>query len=394
MKFLRTTVAAAALAAMFCSPAHAARAYIGTYTPDLVDPNAYANGRGEGIYLANVDDATGALSGLKLVAKDRSPAWLVLSADHKFLYTVNEIDAYGPHKSGSVTAYAVDAKSGALKKLNTVDSGGAGPCFISIHASGKFALVANYIGGSYSVLPIKADGSLGDASDLVKPGGPASSASAADAPPGQGPAAQNRPTHGHMIASDPSGEYVVGDDAGRDRIFVWRLNTGTGKLQEVSVTNALAGSAPRHFGFSRDGRTLYQIGEYNDRLTTYGFADGKLTPKGKSLSALPDGYQGSGSASRLLVSPSGKNVYSANRTHNSIATFAVGADGLATKLANTPTEGEHPRSLAVDPSGKFLYSLNLRADNIATFRIQPDGVPRFTGKFLAVNAPAVMVFLP
>jgi len=215
-----------------------------------------------------------------------------------------------------------------------------------------------------------------------------------DAPPGQEPAAPNRPTHGHMIASDPSGQYVVGDDAGRDRIFVWRLNTGTGKLQEVSVTNALAGSAPRHFGFSPDGKTLYQIGEYNDRLTTYGFADGKLTPKGKSLSALPDGYQGSGSASRMLVSPSGKNVYSANRTHNSIATFAVGADGLATKLANTPTEGEHPRSLTVDPSGKFLYSLNLRADNIAAFRIQPDGVPRFTGKFLAVGAPAVMVFLP
>jgi 6-phosphogluconolactonase (cycloisomerase 2 family) len=60
----------------------------------------------------------------------------------------------------------------------------------------------------------------------------------------------------------------------------------------------------------------------------------------------------------------------------------------------TPTEGEHPRSLAIDPSGKFLYSLNLRANNIAVFRIQPNGVPRFTGKFLAVSAPAVMVFLP
>ncbi|HSS12849.1 MAG TPA: lactonase family protein [Rhizomicrobium sp.] len=394
MKFLRTIIALAALATLFGAPAYAARAYIGTYTPDLADPQAYANGKGEGIYLVNVDDVTGALSGLKLVAKDQSPSWFDLSADHKFLYATNEVDVYGPGKSGSVTAYAVDAKSGALRKLNTVDSGGAGPAYISVHASGKFALVANYIGGSFSVLPIKVDGSLGEASDVVKPGGPASSASAADAPPGQEPAGLNRPTHGHMIASDPSGQYVVGDDAGRDRIFVWRLNTQTGKLAEVSVTKALAGSAPRHFGFSPDGKTLYQIGEYNARLTTYSFADGKLTPKGQSISALPDGYQGTGSASRLLVSPSGKNVYSANRTHNSIATFAVGAEGLATKLANTPTEGEHPRSLTVDPSGKFLYSLNLRANNIATFRIQPDGVPRFTGKFLAVSAPAVMVFLP
>lgn len=141
MKSVRAMVAVAALTVLFGAPAHAARAYIGTYTPNLADPHAYANGKGEGIYLANADDVTGALSGLRLVAKDRSPAWFVLSADHKFLYAVNEIDSYGANKSGSVTAYAVDAKSGALKKLNTVDSGGAGPCFISVHASGKFVLL-------------------------------------------------------------------------------------------------------------------------------------------------------------------------------------------------------------------------------------------------------------
>ena len=393
MKALATSVAVAAVLAS-ATGAEAGRAYIGTYTPNSVDPHAYDNGNGQGIYLVNVDDATGAMSGLKLVAKDRSPSHLALSADRKFLYTVNEISTYGPNKSGSVTAYAVDARSGALRKLNTVDSGGSSPCFISVHPSGKFALVANYVGGSFSVLPIKADGSLGEASDVVKPGGPTNSASAVDAPPGQTRSEPKRITRGHMIATDPSGQYVVGDDAGRDKIFVWRLDTTAGKLKEVSVTAALAGSAPRHFGFSPDGKTLYQIGEFNIRLTTYDFTNGKLTPKGQSISAMPDGYQGSGSASNLQVSASGKNVYSANRTHNSIATFAVGAGGIATKLANTATEGEHPRSLIIDPSGKFLYSLNLRADSIASFRLQPNGVPRFTGKFLAVSAPAMMVFLP
>ena len=392
---IRTAALTATAVLMGCATsAQAARAYIGTYTPNLADPRAYAHGSGEGIYLVNINDTTGEMSGLKLVAKDRSPAWFVLSSDHKFLYTVNEIDSYGPNKSGSVTAYAVDAKSGALKKLNTVDSGGSIPCYISLHPSGKFALVANWTGGTFSVVPIRPDGSLGEATDVIKPGGPTNSANAVDAPKGQGPSDPNRITRGHMIAVDPSGQYVVGDDAGRDKIFVWRLNATTGKLTEVSVTNALAGSAPRHFGFSPDGKTLYQIGEYNVRLTTYDFANGKLTPKGNSISAMPDGYQGSGSASRLLVSDSGRNVYSANRTHNSIATFAVGAGGIATKVTTTPTEGEHPRSLTIDPSGKFFYSLNLRANNIAIFRLQPNGVPKFTGKFLAVGAPAVMVFLP
>ena len=78
MKLLRTGflvagVAIAALAASFAATdaAFAARAYIGTYTTDPAAPRP--SGHGEGIYLVNIDDTTGAPSGLKLVAKDLSP---------------------------------------------------------------------------------------------------------------------------------------------------------------------------------------------------------------------------------------------------------------------------------------------------------------------------------
>jgi 6-phosphogluconolactonase (cycloisomerase 2 family) len=140
---LRTTTAVAALAALMISAnaAHAERAYIGTYTADPAEPRS-ANNHGEGIYLVTIDDATGALSNPKLVAKTLSPSWMVL-------YAVNEVASFG-NKSGSITAYAVDQASGALKQLNVVDSGGSFPCYVSIHRSGRFLLVANYTGGSYS----------------------------------------------------------------------------------------------------------------------------------------------------------------------------------------------------------------------------------------------------
>jgi len=38
-------------------------------------------------------------------------------------------------------------------------------CFVSIHPSGRFVLVANYFGGSIAVLPILPDGRLGAATD-------------------------------------------------------------------------------------------------------------------------------------------------------------------------------------------------------------------------------------
>jgi 6-phosphogluconolactonase len=399
MKSLTTTVAVAALAALAAimgsaTGAQAARAYIGTYTPNLADPHAYANGHGEGIYLVNVDDATGVPSGLKLVAKDQSPSWFTLSADHKFLYAVNEIATYGANKSGSITAYAVDAASGALRKLNVVDSGGAIPCFIVPDPSGKFLLTANYTGGSYSVTRLKPDGSLGETTDIVKPSGPMSVYQAADRPVGMAGSKEPHGSRGHMILPDPTGQYVVGADAGRDQIFVWKLDTGTGKLNQVSVTKSVPGSGPRHFRFSPDGKTLYFLHEQNSRIQVYGFAGGKLTAKGGSVSTLPDGFQGGNTTSELLIDKAGTHLYAANRNHDSIATFAIAADGSIKRIANTHTEGTIPRTLTIDPSGKTLYSLNQGGDNLATFRLDASGVPRFTGKFLAVGAPAAMVFLP
>jgi 6-phosphogluconolactonase len=397
MKFPRIPtlfgVAVTALAAVLGSAnaANAARAYIGTYTPDPADPHTSANG-GQGIYLVNINDATGAPSAPKLVAPSLSPTWITLSADHKFLYAVNEIASYGAGKSGSITAYAVDGASGALKQLNMVDSGGSIPCYVSV--SGKFLLVANYTGGSYSVTRIKPDGSLGETTDVVKPSGPMSVYQAADRPVGMAGDKTPHGSRGHMILPDPSGQYVIGADAGRDQIFVWKLDANTGKLSQVSVTKSLAGAAPRHFAFSPDGKTLYQQQEQDSRLTVYGFEGGKLTAKGPSISTLPSGFEGSNTTSELLIDKAGKHLYGANRNHDSIATMAVGADGGVKLIANTHTEGTIPRSLTLDPAGKFLYSLNQNASNVATFSIGANGVPKFTGKFLGLGSPAVMVFLP
>ena len=396
MKSFRTTVAVAALAAALggANTAYAARAYIGTYTPNLADPTAYANGHGEGIYLVNVDDATGVPSGLKLVAKDQSPSWFTLSADHKFLYAVNEIDTYGANKSGSITAYAVNAATGALRKLNVVDSGGAIPCYIVPDPSGKFLLTANYTGGTFSVTRIKPDGSLGATTDIVKPTGPMGVYQAADRPVGMYGDKLPHGSRGHMILPDPSGQYILGADAGRDQLFVWKLDTGTGKLNQVSVTKSVPGSGPRHFAFAPDGKTLFVLHEQNSRIQVYGFAGGKLTPKGASVSTLPDGFQGGNTTSELLIDKAGKHLYAANRNHDSIATFTIASDGGIKRIANTPTEGTSPRTLAIDPSGKYFYSLNQRGDNLVTFRLDANGVPKSIGKYLAVGAAAAMVFLP
>jgi 6-phosphogluconolactonase len=218
--FVRLAFGSCVLAILFASQAQAGplQAYIGTYTAEHPNPD---ENHGQGIYLVTVDPVTGFPGLPKLMAKTFSPAWITLSADHKFLYAANEYDGFGLKKSGSVSAYAVDAVTGALKLLNTVSSEGAGPAYISVHASGKFVMVANYTAGTFAIIRIRPDGSLGEASDVIGPFAKINPAKAADNPSGQFAFSDHDGSRAHMIASDPTGQFVIGDDAGRDVIFVW-----------------------------------------------------------------------------------------------------------------------------------------------------------------------------
>src|SRR5206468_1909959 len=97
---------------------------------------------------------------LQLAAEVNSPSFLAVSPNNKFLYAVGETTQVGDKKEGTVTAYQMDAKTGALKKLNGEKTGGAGPCHISVNQTGQYAIVANYGGGSTALFKLKEDGSF------------------------------------------------------------------------------------------------------------------------------------------------------------------------------------------------------------------------------------------
>jgi hypothetical protein len=122
-------------------------AWVGTYNPN-----------GEGVYRFTLDPQTGALGNKTLVSKLPNAAQLTASHDGKTLYVASEVE------QGVVQALRV-GDNGELSELNQVASGGAGPVYLSLTPNGQHLLVANYVSGSIAVLPIKTDGSLGEASD-------------------------------------------------------------------------------------------------------------------------------------------------------------------------------------------------------------------------------------
>ena len=145
-------------------------AYVGTYSSPLKNVRAtqvdLPPGNGKGIHLFTADRSTGALTPAGIYEMGTSPSCLAFDANKTHLYSANETERVGESEAGTVSSFKVDPATGQLKLLNTVSSGGKGPAHLSLHPSGKFVLVANYFGGSVAVLPVKDDGSLGEATDV------------------------------------------------------------------------------------------------------------------------------------------------------------------------------------------------------------------------------------
>jgi 6-phosphogluconolactonase (cycloisomerase 2 family) len=367
------------------------RAYVGTYTG-----TAGSGSNGEGIYRFEMNRSTGELLHPKLVARTRNPSWIVLHPSRKSLYAVNEIADYGD-ASGSVSAFAVDFSNGDLRALNTVSSQGAGPAHLSIDATGRFAFVANYGGGSIAVLPILPDGSLGAAVDVRRDSDSVGSVQPRNAPAGSFAFSGHDAPHAHMIAADPANQFVLATDLGQDRIYSYRFDSATGKLTangDQPFVSLPSGDGPRHFAFHPNGHWLFAIQEESSTIATFAYnpATGALTARGVT-SALPAGFAGSSFASEILVSADGRFLYAANRLHNSIAVFAIEPDGTLRRVGEASTMGDYPGQCRIDPTGRFLFACNRRSDNISAFAIHPDtGMLTFTGHYTAVGSPACITF--
>ena len=365
-------------------------AFVGT---DTVPVDGAANGRG--IYLFEVDPITGHMKLVKLAAETPSPSWLCLHPSRKFLYAVNELSTYQGN-NGSVSAFAIDSKTAELVHLNTVSSQGAEPTHVSIDASGKFAFVANYAGGSMAVFEIRPDGSLSEATEVHRDESSLGPTKAKDAPTGSFAISGHDAPHAHMALADPQNRFVIQTDLGQDRIYVYRLNSENGHLNPASIPFASvpAGDGPRHFAFHPNGRWMYSIQEEASTLIFFRYDPqaGSLTAM-QTISALPSGFEGTNFCSEMIVSSDGRFLYAANRLHNSIATFAINATGHLSHLDDTPTQGDYPNHIVIAPGGRFLYVCNQRSDQITSFRVNArTGLLRFTGAYQALGTPMCMAF--
>ena len=334
-----------------------------------------------------MDKSSGALTPVGVTNAGPNPSFLAIHPNHRFLYAVNEVAEYEGEKTGSITAFSVDPTTGSLDFLNRQSSQGAIPCHLVVDNAGKNVLLANYTGGSVSVLPILAGGKLGRATSVMQHEG-----SSVD------PSRQKGP-HAHSINLDRANRFAVAADLGVDEVKVYRFEGTTGKLSpnDPPSVSVKAGAGPRHFAFHPSKPNAYVINELDSTITTFTY-DPKsgVLESVQTLSTLPKEFEGVTHTAEVQVHPSGRFVYGSNRGHDSIAMFKVDdATGKLTSIGHEPTGGKTPRNFGIDPSGRYLIAANQDSDTLVVFRIDPAaGRLQSTGIVINVPAPVCVKMIP
>lgn len=344
--------------------------YVGTYTSK----------GGKGIYVYNMDfDSTE----LKPVGKPTiidNLSFLAIDTKHHYLYAVSEVQSFEGEKSGAISAFSIDPKTGELTFLNIKSSKGASPCYVTVDKNSKYVLVANYSGGSVCVLPILDNGRLGDVIDFVQHKGS-----------GVNPKRQEGP-HVHSVIFESSNRYAFVTDLGLDKIMIYKFDPEWGKLMpnDQPWVKTKPGAGPRIFTFHPNGKFAYVINELDSSIVafTYDMCNSTLEEI-QTVSTLPEGFKGVNYAADIHVAPSGKFLYGSNRGHDSIVIYKIDEDtGRLSCIGYESAQGRIPRNFTICPLGNFLLVANQETDNIVIFRIEEQtGLLKPTERITKVPAP-------
>jgi len=273
--------------------------FIGTYTePIRFGTGKVLAGKGKGIYVYRLDVSSDSMEQCSLAEGVPNPSYLAFHPSRRFLYAVNELKEFEGAPTGAVSAFSVDPGSGTLRSLNRKPTHGTDPCHLTVHQTGRYVLVANFMSGSVCVLPIREDSSLGDATDVIQHRG-----SSAD------PVRQSGP-HAHAVTLDDTGRYAFVPDLGIDKVMVYTFDANRGKLEPndepwVEVT---AGAGPRKLVMHPGGGYAYLINELDSTMTAFRYdGDRGVLREIQTLSTLPEDFKGASTCAEAQISPRGSS---------------------------------------------------------------------------------------
>jgi 6-phosphogluconolactonase len=375
---LRTAVALCAGVLLAGGPASAAEYWMYTGT--------YSTGGSRGIYAYRFETGSGKIVPAGVAAATSNPSFLVAHPDGKLLFAVNEDGS--ETAPGSVSSFSINPKTGRLTLVNKVSSRGGGPCHLALDRSANWLAVANYASGSVAVLPVAADGKLGEASDFAQQRGLSVNRARQSGP------------HAHAALFSPDNRFLLVADLGADRIFIYRFDAAHGRItpNDPPFAEGPLGAGVRHMVFHPNGKVLYAINELASSVTMFRYdAERGALEDLQTVSTLPESFKGKNTAAEIAMDAAGARVYASNRGHDSLALLAVDPVVFTLTAMEFPSiMGRTPRHFALDPEGKNVVVACQDSGLLLVFRVHPvtGQIQPRTRTATKVPNPVCVTFVP
>ncbi len=330
--------------------------YVGTYTaPIRFGTGQILNGKGEGVYVFEMNPDTGELNHLQ-TCEAINPSYLVMNSSRTNLYAVNELKEYEGKPQGSASSFSISCETGRIAFLNKRGTVGTDPCHIELSPDERHVYVSNFMSGSVCVFDILEDGGISLPIQLIQHSG-----SSID------PVRQAGP-HAHSLVFTPDGKSAVVPDLGIDKIMIYDVaERGRLKPSDPSCFSVRPGSGPRYCEFA--GGFCFMINELDSTISVLEYDRNGSFAEVQCVSSLPGGAERSGN-SCADIHIAGDFIYGSNRGHNSIVVYRKSHDtGLLSFAGCYSSCGAIPRNFTVDATGEFLICANQDSDNIVVFKI-------------------------
>lgn len=284
-----------------------------------------------------------------------------ISGNKQFAYVTgpgtNEVFQFKIHSNGSLTP---------LNPGNVAS--GSNPSAVTIRPAGDFAYITNSAGNNVTLLAVnKGNG------QLTVP------VSTSPIPQPTPPNIFNTGTGPIAVVADPAAPFLYVLNAGSNDISGFVIDPATGNLQAKAPICSVTNGAPP---------PTCQVANTLPLTITPGIA---ITPKGSllfvanpalaSISVFTIGSNGDLSAAGspvslgvapagLVVDPSGRFLYVADKVNNRVLGFSIQNSGTLTAISGSPfAAGVQPVSVVTDARGTFLYAANQGSNDVSAFLI-------------------------
>lgn len=348
MKFKSYFIAVATLVVVACQPTKEQKE-TNTFTPEhTFYVGTYTNiGDSKGIYQYAIDTA-GHLQKIKLLAETEDPSFLAKSNNNRYLLAVNELE------QGGLSSFTIETDT--LIFNNQVSTEGMHPCYVSTNKR-DYVLAANYSSGNVSLFKLQNDGTVSELLDQQQH-------------EGSDTTDRQKGPHAHFANFFPNNpNEAVAVDLGANELYFYSIDSDSSIIKQKNEPVKMAsGAGPRHVAFHPNNQWLYVINELNGTVTQL-VKEKEGYRIGKSISTLPEDFEGENTCADIHVSADGKFLYGSNRGHNSIAIYQIApADGTLSLIGFESTKGDGPRNFTLSPDENFLLVANQNTNNIVSFR--------------------------